>query len=248
MLPTDSVSGIFLNETAVKELGFEEPIGEEIFWPRDSRPLKVIGVVKDFYFESLHEKITPFAFQLLDQFGSNFFIRFQTSDLQMTILSIEQTWKSVAPNHPFRYYFLDQQVENQYREEVKIQTIVSFSSLVAALISLTGLLGLSALTVRARLREIGVRKVLGASTPSILGLLSRQAVIILMASALVAMPLVYWIMDIWLERFAYHIALGENIFYFIIPPIGMFAAALISQNILTLKAARTNPADVLRTE
>jgi len=245
---SDSVGGLVINETAAKELGLSSPIGEEIFWPKEHRPLKIVGVVKDFHFASFHEKIAPFVFQYRNEFLSNVFIRIKSSDMQETLARIEAEWKSVAPERPFQYFFLDNHIEMAYQSEMKLKTLFFLTTIVAMLIACLGLFGLTALTVKNKTKEIGIRKVLGASAFNIIRLLTKNQLLIILVSNVIALPVAYTAMEKWLTNFAYRIELKANVWIFLLPSIAVVSLAIMIMSLLTLKAVQANPVKALRSE
>jgi putative ABC transport system permease protein len=248
MSTSDSVRGLVINEAAARQLGLSSPVGEEILWPRDDRPLKIIGVVKDFHFESLHERISPLVLQITDQFLSNVFVRVKPVDLNDLIGKIKSEWKNVAPDRPFQYFFLDSQIEAQYQAEMKFKTFFLLTTIVAMLIACFGLIGLTALIVRNRTKEIGIRKLLGASPLSIIRLLTNKMLLIILVSIAIALPIAYLAMENWLRNFAYHIILTANAWIFILPSIIVICLAFLTTGLLSLRTVNTNPVKMLRSE
>ena len=241
---SDDSASFILNEAAVAMLGLsnENIIDKEFHYGGIKG--KVIGVVKDFHFESLHEPIVPLVFQ-----NGPFFNRISvklTGNTQNGIESISRVWQEFMPNRPFEYEFLSLQYKNLYEAEQKqSQLFIIFAGL-AILIACLGLFGLATFNAAQRVKEIGVRKVLGASVPSILGLLSREIVILIVIANIIAWPIAWYFMNEWLNGFAYHVSM--NVAIYLISALAAIALALVTVSTQTLKAAKSNPATTLRYE
>ncbi|MEJ7644084.1 MAG: ABC transporter permease [Chryseolinea sp.] len=206
---------------------------------------RVIGVVKDFHFESLHEDIIPLVFQS-GQYHNRLSIKLSGNNIQDGIESIEKVWKDFLPHRPFEYDFLSVQYEHLYESEQKQgQLFIIFAGL-AILIACLGLFGLATFNAMQRVKEIGIRKVLGASVPSILALLSREIVLLIIISNIIAWPLAWYFMNEWLNTFAYHIDM--NVLIFMIAGGVAIFIALITVSTQTMKAATSNPTQTLRYE
>jgi putative ABC transport system permease protein len=206
---------------------------------------KVIGVVKDFHFESLHEPIVPLVFQN-GPFFSRISVKLSGTNTQGGIEAISRVWQEFMPNRPFEYDFLSMQYKNLYESEQKqSQLFIVFAGL-AILIACLGLFGLATFNAAQRVKEIGIRKVLGASIPSILGLLSREIVILIVVSNAIAWPVAWYFMNEWLKGFAYHVDM--NVIVFVLSAVGAIALALVTVSTQTYRAARSNPATTLRYE
>jgi putative ABC transport system permease protein len=255
--PTDSL-GVVLNEKAVAALGLKEPvIGARLttttpaFNPRPDSfyTYTVIGVVRDFHYQSLHQAINPLVFTNAAKFGDVTgveAVRIEDRDFASAIAAIEQRWRQFVPDHPFHYSFLDQALAAQYRPEKTLQRIFTVFSALAIFIACIGLLGLAAYATQQRLREISIRKVLGAGAGTIMGLLSKDFIRLVTFSAVLAFPLAWWAMHNWLQGFAYRVGLSWWIF-----GLAWMLALLIT--LLTIgfqavRAARVNPVRILRSE
>jgi len=240
----DSLSFI-LNESAVKMMGLtNENIVDKEFHYGGVKG-KVIGVVKDFHFESLHEPIVPLVFQN-GPYYNRISVKLAGSGTHAGIETISRVWQEFVPNRPFEYEFLSLQYKNLYEAEQKqSQLFITFAGL-AILIACLGLFGLATFNAAQRVKEIGIRKVLGASVPSILGLLSREIVILILIANVIAWPLAWFFMNEWLNGFAYHIDM--NLVVYILSALAAVAVALVTVSTQTVKAARSNPASTLRYE
>ncbi|MEO5681393.1 MAG: ABC transporter permease [Chitinophagaceae bacterium] len=253
---TDSL-GIVLNEKAVSEMGLKNPVGTRLttttdgFNAPDGTPYQytVLGVVKDFHYQSLHQQITPLIFINTKKFGNVAAItavRIKTDNFATALASIEKLWKKFVPERPFHYDFLDRSLANQYRAEQMMQRIFTIFSVLAIFIGCIGLLGLAAYTTQLRVREISIRKVLGASVGNIAGLLSKDFLRLIIIATIVAFPLAWWGMHSWLQNFAYRTTISWWIFLL----AGCIATtvALLTISFQAIKAAMANPAESLRSE
>jgi putative ABC transport system permease protein len=253
---TDSLA-ILLNEKAVSELKLKNPIGARLTSPEaflnapDGSPYTytVIGVVKDFHFQSLHQQIAPLFINYSGKFAdaSNVIaMRIKAADFSGAIGATERTWKSFVKNRPFHYSFLDQTLARQYHGEQTTQKIFTIFSSLAIFIACIGLLGLAAYTTQQRTREISIRKVLGASVGTIVAMLSKDFLKLVLIAALIAFPVAWWGMHKWLENFAYKINIGWEVF--IVAALSATFVALFTISFQAIKAAMANPVKSLRSE
>lgn len=253
---TDTL-GVVLNERAVKELDLKKPIGTQLVTNDDflNRPdgtpniYTVIGVVKDFHYHSLHEPISPLVFNYNKKFAgfTNLIaLRINADNFKQALSSLETTWDKFVKDRPFHFYFLDQSLADQYRAEQTTQKVFTIFSVLAIFIACIGLLGLAAYTTHLRTREISVRKVLGASTGKITTMLSVDFLKLVTIAALIAFPVAWFIMNSWLQDFAYRV----NIAWWIFAAAGLMAVfiALFTISFQAVKAALANPVKSLRTE
>ena len=248
----DSLS-LLLNETAVKVLGLKNPIGMHLKNSDGNgdgtvRIFTVIGVVKDFNFQSLRDDITPLAI-----FSSEFFrfkqylaVKIKAGNTQETIKQLEDKWKVLMPEQPFRYSFLDEQLKTSYAEEKRSGQLFSVFSALAIIIACVGLFGLSAYTASLRTKEIGVRKVLGASVMGVTILLSKEFTKLVLIAFVLAVPLAWWMMDKWLTSFAYRISIGVG--SFLLAGVAALGIAWLTVSYQSIKAALVNPVKSLRGE
>jgi len=254
--PTDSLA-IVLNERAVMELGLEKAVGarltspEQFFNGQDGTPYTytVIGVVKDFHYQSLHKPITPLVFTNATRFNDVLgmtAVRVKAGNFKDAVQSIENKWKEFVKDRPFQYAFLDKTVEEQYLAEATSQKIFSFFSSLAIFIACIGLLGLAAYATQQRMREISIRKVLGASAGNIVQMLSKDFMKLVLVAALIAFPVAWFFMHKWLEDFAYRI----NISLWVFALAGFLAVliALLTISFQAIKAAVSNTVRTLRSE
>jgi putative ABC transport system permease protein len=247
-IPTDDTLSFIINEAAVKALGWnsnEEGI-EKDFSYGGTRG-KLIGVVNDFHFESLHQQVTPMVFVPREQAGANFVsVKIAGDKMQDGIAHLENIWKTMLPGRPFEYRFLDDRYRLLYESEQKEGTLFTIFSGLAILIACLGLFGLATFNTMQRVKEIGIRKVLGASVPSILTLLSKEIVILIIIANLIAWPVAWLLMGKWLDTFAYHIDM--NLAIYLLAAIAAVFLALVTVSAQTIRAAMTNPANTLRYE
>jgi putative ABC transport system permease protein len=249
--PTDSI-GVILNETAARRIGLgENPIGKRIHsYEGDASPENivtwtVIGIVKDFHFSSMKEGISALAFHLGKSDGSVSF-KFQAGNAKDVIQSLETIWKNLAPGQPFEYSFLDEDFERMYRSEERLGELFTLFSGLALLIACLGLFALTTFTAEQRTREIGIRKVLGASVSSIVVLLSREFGKLIIIAFVVAVPIAWFAVDWWLESYQYKVEVGVMVY--MLAGLASFLIAWLTMGFQSIKAASSNPIDALRSE
>lgn len=248
--PADERQSILVNESLVKRLAIENPIGHTLTgWGNDTfNNPTIIGVVRNFHIDQLNREIQPLVLYTNPTGNEKraIFIRIHPEQSVKTLAHIEEVWETIAPDRKYDMKFLDDNLDNQYRNEERWSTIMGYGTLFAILISSLGLLGLASLSVSRRTKEIGIRKVLGANVPSLVSLLSKDFVKLLLIANILGWPLAYWAMNQWLAAFAYRIQLSP--FVFIAAGALTFLIALTTICAQTLKAARSNPVDALRYE
>ena len=244
----DAESAILLNETAVRVLGFKEPVGAHLKIPRgqELKEMTVIGVVKDFHVQPLHFKINPLVISLQPGRGTVLLVRYRPEQKEAVVEFARQTLARLVPEEEYEIRFLDREYAKGYLSEQKTGTLLAAFSLLAVLISCAGLLGLTAFTVGRRIKEIGIRKVLGASTARVIFLLAREYLVIVLAANIIAWPVAYYAMGRWLQNFAYRIPLG--VLTFILAGMLAFVITVLTVSLQAARAARTNPVDCLRYE
>ena len=249
----DSTS-VIVNETAVKQIGWKEPLNKYITYPgNEDQHFKVIGVVKDFNVASLRlgDTIVPFALfhssSKTYQIGTSYIIAsVQTKNLKSTLTQLENKWKSFAPAIPFEYSFLDKNFEALYNSEGRMGTVFGIFTCLSIIVACLGLFGLSVYTAERRTKEIGIRKVLGASVQGLVALLSKEFIKLVFIAAIVAFPVAWWVMGKWLNEFASRI----KIEWWVFMSAAVLAAliALITISFQAIKTAMANPVKSLRTE
>ena len=243
---TDLNRALLLNEEAVKQFGFDSGIDKSLSGGGPGE-LPVIGVLKDYYFKSLHQKIEPFAMSLGTAQAFNWvFIKTTAESMSRIMQFAEQEWRRINPGHPFEYTFVDINNDIMYQSEMKLSRLFSIFTGIAIYIACLGLFGLASFTVVQRTKEIGMRKILGASIGGIVLILSKEYVKWVVLANVFAWPLAYYFMRRWLEGFAYHTNLNISAFFV----SGMLALiiALLTVSVQTFKAAAANPVDSLRYE
>ena len=204
----------------------------------------IIGVVKDFHFLSLHYGIKPVVLYLRGT--DNILVRVSPEDIPGTLAVLEDKWRAIAPNRPFEYFFLNEDIGRQYRAEKRWGEIVRYSAAFAIFIACLGALGLASLAVAGRTKEIGIRKVFGASVIQILSLFSGEFTRLVIVANLIAWPIAYYLMSRWLQDFAYRINLGPGMF--VLGGILTLIIVLLTVVSQAIKAAMTNPVNALRYE
>jgi putative ABC transport system permease protein len=250
----DSLS-IILNESAVKTMGLKDPIGKKINQiqrgPNGNLTLSytIIGVIRDFNFQSLRDPITPLTIQSIESLngGPGYAVaRIKSANLTSVIDHVEAKWKEFAPEEPFKFLFLDENLKSQYDSEKQASQIFGIFSALAIVIACVGLFGLAAYTANLRTKEIGVRKVMGASVSSVVVLLTKDFTKLILIAFVLSVPLSYYIMDQWLEGFAYRIEIGISVF--LIAGLIALLISWITVSYQSIKAAIVNPIKSLRSE
>ena len=248
--PTDSVAMI-INESAVKVLGYKndnDALGKRIIRQNSDRgtniPYTIVGIVKDFHFKSLHETITPLLMVLNP--GSGLIIKAKTKDVAGLLATIKNRWQTFGPEEPIDYAFMDELYNRTYEAEQKTGTILNIFALLTILVACLGLFGLATYTAEQRSKEIGIRKVLGASVTQVTSMLSKEFVKLVLIACIIAFPLSYWAMNKWLQDFAYRINISWGVF--VLAGIAALLIALFTVSFKAIKAALANPVKSLRTE
>ena len=248
---------ILVNETLVKQYGWKDPVGKKL---PGKYPQHIIGVIKDFHFESLHTSITPLVMALKpDSIFTNssdvsystspqprVSVRFREGDVQQHISYLKTAWKTVAGDEDFEFNFLDEALAASYQQEQRLGNIVRYASILSIFIACLGLFGLVTIVVVRRTKEIGIRKVLGANTQKILMLLSKEFIWLILVSILIAFPVAWWAIQNWLEDFVFRIDIPWWVF--ILSALFVMMVALTTLGFQAIKAAWANPVKSLRTE
>ena len=242
---TDS-SAYLINESALTTIGYKNPIGKSLtFWGKKGT---IIGVLKDFHFASLHGSIKPLIVRLGEKNGAHNFalLRIGKGQTNRTLPALEKLFKSLNPQFPFTYQFADEEYHKLYKNEEVITKLADSFTLIAIFISCLGLLGLAIFTIEQRIREIAIRKVLGASVISLVKFISKEFLVLILAAWVIAVPAAWWAMDSWLQNYAYRVSISWQVYV-----LGGLMAVLISFGIVsfhTVKAASANPIKNLKTE
>ncbi|MDJ1481828.1 ABC transporter permease [Cytophagaceae bacterium YF14B1] len=250
---SDSAREVLINENYAKALGFKTPseaVGEIVNYG-ENNPLPIIGVVADFNVEPLHKTIQPVFLMSETRYVSTINIRLitkgkQAQEIQPTLTKIQVIWQEIYPAEKFEYMFLDQAIAGFYESEQKTATIINTATGLAILIACMGLFGLIAFTTQQRAKEIGIRKILGASVQQIIALLSKDFLLLVCSALLIAIPIAWYTMNKWLADFAYHIDISWWIF--VVAGIAAIAITLITISYQSIKAALANPVHSLRDE
>ncbi len=255
--PADLINSMIVNEAMVKEYGWKDPLGKRLPGKYEQQ---VIGVVKDFHYESLRNSILPLALvpsidSMLRRSSDMSFtaspqprvsIRLRPGDLQKQMASIKNDWIKVAGDQDFEFRFLDESLNAAYIQEQRLGTMVQYASVLSIFIACMGLFGLSTLIVVRRTKEIGIRKILGAEISNIVLLISKDFILLVIIASLIAFPIAWWALQTWLQDFAYRIEIPWWIF--VMASMLVLIVALITVSFQAIKAALANPVKSLRTE
>jgi len=242
----DDRSKIIINETAANLMHLKDPVGKNLVF--SGKPAQIIGVVKDFHFESLHEPVKPSYMMLTGQNNAwlKIMARIKAGQEKETLGRIEQLYKSYNPGFPFDFNFLDETYQKQYLTETRVSVLSRYFAALAILISCLGLFGLATFTAQRRQKEIGIRKVVGASVKDITAILSKDFLKLVLLAILIAFPLSWWAMNEWLQSFAYRINIGVDVF--LVAGISVIVITVFTVGFQAIKAAMANPVKSLRTE
>ena len=248
-LAADTATSVIINEAMMNDFGWslKNVIGQQVKGYTNNKTPIVIGVVRNFNFQSMAEKIQP---QLFHQFAGHrariFLVRIKPGDPSQAIAAMQKAWTRLAPDAVFKYSFLDESLDNFYRSEKRWSSIVGWAGGISILLACLGLFGLTALAAANRMKEISIRKVMGASVVDILSLLSRDFITLIVIGSVIATPIAWYLMNHWLESFAYRINIGWEVF--LLTGIFCIAVALLTISFQGLRAAMANPVKSLRTE
>lgn len=245
-LKTDSL-GVVVNEAFVRANGLENPIGARVkAWNSEKQYRHIIGVVEDFNFRSLHSEVSPAIF-IYNPWAKWFWtVKIDPEHKKEAVEHARASWEEIEPNYPFGYMFLEDNLRDFYGEEKRLQSAIQVFAILCIFISCLGLYGMTVFTIERRMKEIGIRKVLGAQINHLVWLINQKFIRILLISAVVAIPLVYYAIKLWLEGFAYHIEIGFTSFLF--ASLLVFTIVALTVSSQAIKAGLTNPAKTLRTE
>lgn len=246
--PSDEAEGFMVNETAVREFGWKTPkeaIGKRVQWGM-GKDGKIIGVVKDFNFSSLKEPIKPVLMHIFKPWYNSITVRLNTTDVQSTLAQIEELWKREAPFTPFKYSFVEEDYNSLYQSELKMRSVLGVFTFLAIFVACLGLLGLAAFSIKQRYKEIGIRKVLGASVPGIVKHLSKDFLKPILLAIVIAFPLAWLACYKWLQNFAFKTDL--SFWIFISAGAGALLIAFGTISFQAIKAAIANPINAIRSE
>lgn len=245
--PGDSANAIMVNESFVKKAGWKDPLGKEVDFFYRNKKYTVIGVVRDFHYESLLGEIRPQLYTKDPQFQyGQVYARLETEQIQQAITSVEMLFKQHFPLVPWQYTFKDEENRKQYASEQRWKQIIGFGAILTILISCFGLFGLATLSAEKRRKEIGIRKVLGASVGNVAGKLSADFLKLVLLSALIALPASWWAANAWLQNYPFRISLGAWIFAGALAMVLLIA--LVTVLYQAIRAALSNPVQALRSE
>jgi putative ABC transport system permease protein len=244
---SDTSKAVLVTEAMAKRMNWKESIGKKFHLGSslDAPLVEVVGVVKDYHHRSLYDIIDPILFYLHENNGI-VHIKIAGNDVKGTISKIETAWKNVFPSRPFEYRFLDDEFNEQYRNDQKRGTIFSVFSIITIAIACLGLLGLSSYTTEQRTREIGIRKVVGASVNNIMVMISKDFVLLVLIAIVLSLPFAWWSMKNWLHNFAYRIDI--RYITFVLAALAALIITFLTIGYHTVRAALANPADSLREE
>lgn len=242
---------VIINEKAAKELGFTaaSAVGEHVFteWQGTRYQFEIIGVMNDYHQATLKEEIFPILFRVAEDSFYNYAVAdVKRENFNSTLSGLEKTWKAINPETPFEYSFLDDDIRKQYEEDEKVSGIITSFTIIAMIISCLGLYGLSTFMTERRFKEIGVRKVMGASVQQIVTMMSGEFVKLVFVAFIISIPLAWYVISSWLEKFAYRTQLDHSVF--LLAGGAALLVALITISFESLRAASTNPVNALRSE
>ena len=244
--PRDTMSGIVVNESAVRFFGWEEPLGQQLQVNTNIQG-EVIGVARDFHYRSLHDPVEPLVVVIPRTHISNLILRIRATDnIEQTIASLESDWSMIAPEQPFQFSFLDEALDARYAADKRFAAMIDFFSWVAIIIAGLGLYGLIAVIARYKVKEIGIRKVLGASVGGITMLLSRQFIFLILIANVVGITVAVVVMGGWLQNFTYRASIPIHA---MIAAVGIsLAIGVVSLGYQVLRSALRSPVEALRRE
>ncbi|HUC79557.1 MAG TPA: FtsX-like permease family protein, partial [Flavisolibacter sp.] len=240
----DEKTKLIFNEAAIKAMGLKNPVGTMVkMWGEEKQ---IVGVVKDFHLTTLHDKIEPMVMRYEPAATANIVARLEAGKEKEGMQRIEALYKKFNPGYVFTYHFLDDQYRAQYASEQRVSLLSQYFAGLAILLSCLGLFGLAAFNAEIRTKEIGIRKVLGASVQNVVLLLSKDFLRLILVAVLVAFPLAWWALNVWLQGFAYHISISP--WLFVIAAVTILFIALLTLSYQSIRAALMNPSKSLRTE
>jgi putative ABC transport system permease protein len=243
----DSHGDVFIiNEAAARLMGWKDPVGKKVKFFHAEKDGKVVGMVKDFNYTSLHDEVEPLLIVKPGDNGGSLYLKVSGDHLPETIETIRKKWTKLDPGHPFEYFFLDQKFDEQYKADETQFRLLSGLSSVCIFISLLGLLGLSAFNAAQRTKEIGVRKVMGATIPQIVYLLFKDVMILVLLASVIVVPVALYTMTQWISNFHYRIPIGAELFVVVTVLALVFTFVTVAFH--SLRIARTNPVDSLKYE
>jgi len=239
---TDEENAVVVNEAAIRAIGMKDPVGKWIL----GQDLKIIGVIKDFNLRTLHHKVAPLVLSMTQSNLNHLFVKIAAANIPKTITSLRSSWNSVVPDYPFDFTFLDDQLEELYRADQRIGKIINAFAGLSLFVACLGLFGLASFVAERRTKEIGIRKILGASNPSLFHLLAKDFIKWILAANLIAVPFAVYAALKYLKIYAYHVNLGAVVF--LIPGLLILLISLLTISWQAIKAATADPVKSLRYE
>jgi putative ABC transport system permease protein len=244
------IGSVVINEMAVNEFGLESPVvGKQFQWATDGDTayyVNIVGVMKDFHFTSLRNEIKPFGFVIYQNWQNNFVVKLAPQDIPATLSKMETLWSRFSSERTFEYVFLDETFARLYVSEARFQKVFISLVVLGIIIACLGLFALATFAAERRIKEIGIRKVLGASVPNLVALLSKDFLILVVIALFIAVPLSWWAMNKWLDDFAYRVNISGWVF--VVAAIIALMIAFLTISSQAIKAALANPVNNLRTE
>jgi large-conductance mechanosensitive channel len=241
--PADSAKYLF-NETAIEQMGIKNPIGKSFSF-RFQKGV-IAGVVKDFHIANMHNKIDPLIMYFDPSDRHVLYVKTTGRDASTAVTALENMWKQYSPSYPFKYAFMDDAFADTYKADQQVGKLFNCFAIITILISCLGLLGLVTYTAETKVKEIGIRKTLGASVGSIVALLTKDFIMPVLIAAVIALPVAYWAMDMWLQNFAYRTTISWWVF--VLAAIGAIAIALATISYQSIKAALMSPVKAIKME
>ncbi|PHN01956.1 ABC transporter permease [Flavilitoribacter nigricans] len=245
-ISNDTLTAFVVNQAFVREYELETPVGTRLRFPWREGWGEIVGVVKDYHYQGLDNRIEPVALFGGPISRGQFAIRFQPDQWSEVLSFLRSEWPTIEPAHPFRYNLLNEHFATQYAEYNQMGSTFLYSAGLTILVAVLGLIGLASFTAQQRTKEIGIRKVLGASVPELMSMLMRQFVAMSLIAGLVSIPLAFWLTQSWLEDFAYRVDL--NIWHFVIGILLAVTITILTVSLQSLRAAMVNPLESLRSE
>jgi putative ABC transport system permease protein len=246
--PADSNRSVIVNEAFVKAAGLEAPIGAQIRIDEAfaKEPRTIVGVIKDYHSGSLREAIQPMVLFMNSVYGEQVYVKLDKRQLGRGLAALERAYKAAAPQAVYTYHFLDELNARQYEQEQRWDRVIGVATTLSIIICCLGLFGLAHLAANQRVKEIGIRKVLGASVVEVVAFLSASFLKLVLVGILIAMPVAWLVMSKWLAGFAYRITIGVGVF--VVAGLIAVVVALLAVGYQAVGAARANPIDSLRAE
>jgi putative ABC transport system permease protein len=240
---TDQKGAYILNEEAVQTIGWDEPLGKRIEVVEEG---PVVGIIEDFHFRSLHHPIEPLALYVWPEGYENYLVRIRAGRTPQALGHMQSVWRDFSPGQAFTYAFLDEAYDNLYSSEIRLSRVFGYVAGISLFVACLGLVGLASFSIERRTKEIGIRKVLGASAPGIAALFAGEFTRWVLIANVVAWPVVFWSMRSWLDNFAYRARLGLPIF--LLAGASALLIALLTVGYQAVKAAGADPIESLRYE